>query len=355
MVSRLLAWIAVLWLMSSPVLADGCPQADTAGDPAWQRISSTLVTLSSRTTWQPVGEEILLTVSSQEASTDVDIIVCFRWVLEGGAGEWQLGPRVRTVDVQARSATFGVPVPAIARPASGRIANTFFFVRDAEALVVLRRNDKVSAYIVPFGISHGAMGAASVTLFLVFIVSLFAMASPKRPRLSIPQRANRAILYIISSGSSGTASLSQFQMVLWLCVVGCCIIDVMVLSGDLISVPDQLLGLLGISSGALIGAKVMGDRSGSVATAAVAEREPAWRDLIEVDGQVDVTRLQMLVFTVVTALFVVMRTFASYEFPDLDNSYLLLMGIANGSYLLGKVKSGGASADKGAGAGAAAE
>ncbi len=339
--SRLFAWVTALWLLSVPVWAGTCPDAEPTAETTWQRIGPTIVALSQKTTWQPVGEEILLTLSSDDVMANVDVAVCFRWVLENGYGEWQLGRRVRPVDVQGKSATFGVTVPAITKPVDGKISSTFFFVRDAQALMVVRKGDKLSGYLVPFGVSHGGMGAISVGLFLLFIVSLFYAAAPRRAGLSIRQRVNRAILYIISSGSNGTASLSQFQLVLWLCVVGCCIIDVMALSGDLISVPDQMLGLLGISSAAMIGARVMSDQPRAAVAPASPSREPAWRDLIEVDGQVDVTRLQMLVFTVVTALFVVMRTFASYEFPNLDNSYLLLMGIANGSYLLGKVKSSG--------------
>ena len=342
--SRLFAWITALWLLSAPVWAGTCPDAPASGELLWQPVGSTIVALSQKTTWQPVGEEILLTLTSDESMADVDVAVCFRWVLENGYGEWQLGRRVRPLDVQGKSATFGVTVPVMAKPVDGRVSKSFFFVHDAQALMVLRKGGKQSGYLVPFGVSHGAMGAVSVALFLTFIVSLFYAAAPRRVGLSLQRRVNRATLYIISSGANGAASLSQFQLVLWLCVVGCCIIDVMALSGDLISVPDQMLGLLGISSAAMIGAKVMSEPPQAAAAAVVpagAPREPAWRDLIEVDGQVDVTRLQMLVFTVVTALFVVMRTFASYEFPNLDNSYLLLMGIANGSYLLGKVKSSG--------------
>lgn len=337
MMLRVVMGIAALWLTLQPAWATGCPQADAAGDPAWQKMTATTVQLSQKTAWQPVGQKLLLSLDSQDPILNEDIAVCFRWILENGFGEWQSGPRVRVVDVQNKTATFSVAVPAIAKPTSGRIANTFYFVHDAEAMVMVRQNDKLSAYVVPFGVSHGSMGALSVGLFLLFIFSLFYMASPRRPNLTIPQRASRAVLYVISSGAKGSASLSQFQLILWLCAVGCCIVDVMVLSGELIPVPDQLLGLLGISSGAFIGAKVMDDTP-STPLPAVPSREPAWRDMIEVNGVVDVTRLQMLVFTVVTALFVIMRTFAAYEFPNLDNSYLVLMGIANGSYLLGKVK-----------------
>jgi hypothetical protein len=343
---------AFLITFALPAWAASCPQKDAAGDLSWERITTTTVELSKKTAWQPIGEEIVVTVSAREAVADVDIAACFRWELEDGYGDWVQGPRPRLVQVNGSVAGFSLTVPQIPVPAVGRIAKTFFFVRDADALVVLRKGDQQWAYVVPFGVSHGGMGAASVTAFLLFIAGIFFLAAPNVSGGRLPMRMNRAILYVISSRAKGSASLSQFQLVLWLCVVGCCIVYVMVLSGDLIQVPDQLLGLLGISSGAFIGAKVMGDPPSS---AGGAGREPRWQDLIEVDGVVDVTRLQMLVFTVVTAIFVVMRTFAAYEFPNLDNSYLVLMGIANGSYLLGKVKTPGNPADTGKAAAALPE
>jgi hypothetical protein len=44
----------------------------------------------------------------------------------------------------------------------------------------------------------------------------------------------------------------------------------------------------------------------------------------------------MLFFTVIVALFVVLRILASDEIPTIPNEYLLLMGISNGVYLTAK-------------------
>ena len=47
-------------------------------------------------------------------------------------------------------------------------------------------------------------------------------------------------------------------------------------------------------------------------------------------GEIDVTRAQMLFFTLVAAVFVGMKVLASYVIPDIPQGILLLMGISNG-------------------------
>jgi hypothetical protein len=65
-------------------------------------------------------------------------------------------------------------------------------------------------------------------------------------------------------------------------------------------------------------------------------RHPRWSDLVmeEVQGrEVDVTRVQMLYFTLVTAVFVVMKVVTSYEIPAIPEGFLILMGISNSVYV----------------------
>jgi len=65
-------------------------------------------------------------------------------------------------------------------------------------------------------------------------------------------------------------------------------------------------------------------------------RQPKLSDLVVAGpgrGEVDVTRVQMLFFTVITALFVAMTVATTYVIPDIPTGFLLLMGISNGVYL----------------------
>jgi hypothetical protein len=70
-----------------------------------------------------------------------------------------------------------------------------------------------------------------------------------------------------------------------------------------------------------------------------AQRQPLWADLvIKPDGanEIDVTRVQMLFFTVVIAVFVAIKIMYSYTIPDIPQGFLVLMGISNGIYLTAK-------------------
>lgn len=68
-------------------------------------------------------------------------------------------------------------------------------------------------------------------------------------------------------------------------------------------------------------------------------RAPTWADLVvtpSIPGEIDVTRVQMLFFTLISAAFVGMKLFNSYVIPDIPDNFLLLMGISNGVYLTSK-------------------
>ena len=55
---------------------------------------------------------------------------------------------------------------------------------------------------------------------------------------------------------------------------------------------------------------------------------------IEAEGrELDVSRVQMLCFTLITAVFVGIRVATSYAIPDIPEGYLLLMGISNSVFV----------------------
>ncbi|MEA2773966.1 MAG: hypothetical protein QOD93_6928, partial [Acetobacteraceae bacterium] len=52
--------------------------------------------------------------------------------------------------------------------------------------------------------------------------------------------------------------------------------------------------------------------------------------------EIDVTRLQMLAFTLITAAFVLVKVIVDYEIPSIPANFLVLMGISNGVYVGGR-------------------
>jgi len=73
--------------------------------------------------------------------------------------------------------------------------------------------------------------------------------------------------------------------------------------------------------------------------AAVIPRKPLWSDLVvtpQHPGEIDVTRVQMLFFTLISAAFVAIKLINSYMIPEIPDGFMLLMGISNGVYLSAK-------------------
>jgi hypothetical protein len=58
------------------------------------------------------------------------------------------------------------------------------------------------------------------------------------------------------------------------------------------------------------------------------------------DGEVDVSRVQMLFFTLISAAYVLIRIVSSYTLPDIPDGVVILMGVSNGVYFTAKVAGG---------------
>lgn len=76
------------------------------------------------------------------------------------------------------------------------------------------------------------------------------------------------------------------------------------------------------------------------------DQVPKWSDLLvnqtvtdqgAVVQEIDVTRVQMLLFTLVTAVFVLITVATTYVIPEIPSGFVTLMGISNGVYLGSKI------------------
>ena len=61
---------------------------------------------------------------------------------------------------------------------------------------------------------------------------------------------------------------------------------------------------------------------------------------MNVTREIDVARFQMLLFTLITAMFVLLSVLTTYAIPEIPTGFLTLMGISNGVYLGAKVAQG---------------
>ncbi|MEA2915871.1 MAG: hypothetical protein QOJ15_7952, partial [Bradyrhizobium sp.] len=196
------------------------------------------------------------------------------------------------------------------------------------------------------------------------------------------------LLRIISTPSA-TASLSQLQILLWTFAIAGSAIYVVTLSGQLVEITSGTLILLGISGAATLASQAHSESQAATKQAdakdakeeaqkaqanalvnpnAAAqqaakdaqenagkaqervdqikkpdkEKKPQWSDLIVNESEegvreIDVARVQMLLFTLISASFVIVKVIAAYVIPEIPVGYLTLMGISNGVYVGSKV------------------
>lgn len=309
--------------------------------------------------WQPPGGEISFTVRSFiQIPADAYVIVCFRWkrIKEQADGFISVRPTHLDLTEAGRLLKVTVVVPMNLRNPPPRFSGDgeyagLYLVPLADVRILVIGKNAAGGYNVVADVSHIIGIANPIWALLLALTTVFAgfgllsfISHRRLKRLGLGDLD--PVIRIITT-QDGFASLSQFQMVLWTFVVAGSAVYVMVLSGELIEVTTGTLVLLGISGAVTVGTQLHDTRQRDAAIAAGGpHRKPMWSDLIvnEVDGrrEIDVTRVQMLYFTLITAIFVVMRVLTTYVIPEIPQGFQILMGISNAVYFGSKVAQPGA-------------
>ncbi len=324
-----------------PPLAQGAP-------------SSIVVELDPNTLWRPRGSEVRFIIRSPGSTVSVaKVRVCFGWSSPDGIfreSQALIGtPQVRSVSNDTGAVEYGAVVPALRRVpnsdwwprrvfASTRYIFTGAFIVPVADMVVEVTPTSGAAPVVTttqVGVTSAVVAWAVVAVLAVLIWLILEGIARFRHI-----RGRNLALRIIAT-PDGYASLSQLQIVLWTLVVGISAIYVMTLSGNLISISDGTLILLGIASAAALAARIpqWAPQPANPAMPAGPPSMPEWSDLLIPNRsipEIDVTRLQMLAFTLITAAFVVIKVVVDYEIPSIPANFLVLMGISNGVYVGGR-------------------
>lgn len=242
-------------------------------------------------------------------------------------------------------------------------------------------NNVLADELRPIGITSIKLalviGIGTVALALYIIHSL---VGTKQPRTTGGLVSLDWLLWL-SRMPDGRASLSGFQVLIWTLVIAGGSVYVMALSGDLVDLPSGALTVLGIAGATKL---LAANADGRAATDAAKKaqqlaaaggnppqppppadlpspdtlppadplpadlpaqpqapapvpqtRQPSWQDLIlDPDTQTpNVSRMQMLLFTVISAAFVLTQVLNYYVIPDIPTGYQILMGISNGIYV----------------------
>jgi len=161
-------------------------------------------------------------------------------------------------------------------------------------------------------------------------------ASSTSPRNPAEKRWLNPIQFV--SGKYGRASLSLAQIFLWTILVFASSCYILVARGELLPLTN-VLALLGIAGTTSVFAKISSSSKadqGRKLTPSLAVPKysmPEWKNLLQTGGKADLFKMQMALFTVVSAIYVVIRVVTHHEFPQLPEGFLTLMGISNGLYI----------------------
>jgi hypothetical protein len=301
--------------------------------------------------WQPPGGEITFAIRSfKPLPLQASVVVCFRWAKSRGPQDRYVFARPIHLDLSPDGSLLKVTVvvpPTLPKSPSlfsgtGEFAG--FLVPLADVRIIISDREAKAIYA---DVSH-SIGISNPFWAMVLAIGT-ALAAFAVLTIVCHRRLRRfgygdldPLIRVIAT-SDGYASLSQLQMVLWTFVVATSAVYVMALSGELIEVTTGTLVLLGISGTVTVGAKLHDSAQAARPQNGPPPppRTPRWSDLIvnEVNGQreIDITRVQMLYFTLVTASFVVLRVVTTYVIPEIPQGFQILMGISNAVYFGSKV------------------
>ncbi len=137
-------------------------------------------------------------------------------------------------------------------------------------------------------------------------------------------------------GGSGeplrTFSLARTQTAWWFLIIVGSFLFLSLLVGETVTIPPSALGLMGISAGTVVGAKLV--EGGQGAAAMARPRKPDfWYDILADETGVGFHRFQMVVWTAALGIIFILRVFKNLAMPEFDATLLGLMGISNGTYL----------------------
>jgi hypothetical protein len=244
-------------------------------------------------------------------------------------------------------------------PTADLIAEKTYYIGSEKVAALISAFVTLIAYLAPLlllrslrknrGSSRKGFNLGGITIKRSSSVS----QSQKALEDVIPARKHGPIFFSpiwLGRGRRGSASLSSLQITVWTYLVFGIASYIFIMNGRLINITNSILILLGISGSASVAARITASRQEeraeiiTTARSMSAKKEaleavsyPSWSDLISSGGRIDLARLQMLVFTFLTAAYVGITAAVTFQFPELPDGLLWLMGISNGVYLGGKI------------------
>lgn len=145
-------------------------------------------------------------------------------------------------------------------------------------------------------------------------------------------------------------SLARFQMAFWFYMVVTAYVFIWLISGELDTITDSVLALLGVGTGTALGASLIESSGRRTDAGATTDRGQAaksrgfTRDVLDDGDTLSLPRFQLFVWTLVLGVIFCRSVYDSLQMPEFSATLLGLMGISSGTYLGFKTQEGPESA-----------
>jgi hypothetical protein len=141
----------------------------------------------------------------------------------------------------------------------------------------------------------------------------------------------------------GTYSISKTQALFWTCLVAFSCVYVYILKASFLMVPGQMLILLGLTGGTALASRINAASNAPDVPKEIMDYVkkkvqegggiPRLRDMVSIGGRMNIYKFQMVVFTIITGIIVFVELIKSFNFPEIPESLIILMGVSNSLYL----------------------
>lgn len=246
-------------------------------------------------------------------------------------------------------------------PSSWEVALLICVDRGVGANPNLDNNHMVREYgRVPLYVSSLKLSAAiGIGGFLaLYLVLAFTAAMLHRRQFEVARRAAEASSgrtvtawsfalrpTVITQDAFGFCSLARFQVLMFTLVLAGVYAYVMARTGSLPNVSNTVLALLGITlSGSTLARVIEGpvvdtpNRLWLLGTGIIdpSPRVPRWQDMLAGDGEIDVTRVQALAFSLFAAVALVVQGTGDLEHFEIPEQLNYLIGLSQAVYVAGR-------------------
>jgi len=134
-------------------------------------------------------------------------------------------------------------------------------------------------------------------------------------------------------------SISMFQMVFWFYLVISAYIFIWMVTGELDTITESVLALLGVGTGTALGSTLIEGSAKKKEAKAKSGSGPPQKshgflhDLMDEGGTTSLSRFQLFLWTVALGFIFCRSVYNDLRMPEFSATLLVLMGVSSGTYL----------------------